>query len=768
MSEGQSRRSPISRAHDWIALLLGLIVPLTAIPIGSNRSSWWLLWTAVFAAIAFISIVRLGLASGNYHLRCFNHKGLLGLALVLPLWALVQSFRLDSWLPATVLAALPSSFLAMATGLSTAAGPAISVQPESALSGILRFLGYLLLICLVIEVASKRERVLRIGQLVYGGVCLQAIWAIIALKLLNDFSPWGPKLAYIDSATGTFINRNSLATFLGLGIVLGIGLFGERAQRTRIRASRPAGWARLTDMGNLFLLIGMFSLTVALVYTQSRLGLAASLVGAAVTLQIVRLQRGASLLRVALETVAMVSAAAVAVGLLTAGGGVAQRLLFLSNETFSRLSIYSQTLSLIAVRPWTGFGMDAFASAFEAFRGPPLLAPVTFDLAHNTYLMLWSEFGLIFGSAPLAVLLAVAVQLFTRMRSQDGFPGMAAAALGALVLGAVHSAGDFSLEIPANVYLLVTIIGLGLGRQSRGASAPPGTGSVETGNYNLDATTESPLAPLSGASETTRSPDHLTRLLARCSPQTEAKAPCIVDLGRVVGPIYAIGDVHGCIDLLNRALAAIRKDARLLRADPTVILLGDMVDRGPDSAAILRTVIGDRDSPSVLGVLGNHERMMLSFYDEPARNWDWLHQGGLETLQSYGLLLMPTERLASRRVHHMLQYYIPDTHIKLLNSLPHGYSATVDKTRYLFCHAGLDARVPLESQTESAMLWGRNVSRGYPGLCVVQGHIQVDRPILTDNIIYIDTGACTSGLLTVLRICSRHPTCVLEINSGTS
>lgn len=257
----------------------------------------------------------------------------------------------------------------------------------------------------------------------------------------------------------------------------------------------------------------------------------------------------------------------------------------------------------------------------------------------------------------------------------------------------------------------------------------------------------------------------LSRLLAHHSRRIEAKATRIIDLGRVSGPIYAIGDVHGCSDLLSKALAAVNNDAQIVGADPTVILLGDLVDRGPDSATVLDTVLAPPNGCTLLGVLGNHERMMISFLVDPVRNWDWLYQGGYETLHSYGLSLAPTKSLASRRLHQMLNAHIPEAHINLLNNLPHAYVATVDNSRYLFCHGGLDAHEPLDRQTESAMLWGQTASSFYPGFCVVQGHIPVASPLLTEGNIRIDTGAYTTGLLTVLRICSGHPTSVMAANT---
>ncbi|AWB50573.1 hypothetical protein HYN69_18390 (plasmid) [Gemmobacter aquarius] len=241
----------------------------------------------------------------------------------------------------------------------------------------------------------------------------------------------------------------------------------------------------------------------------------------------------------------------------------------------------------------------------------------------------------------------------------------------------------------------------------------------------------------------------------------------IVDLGRMEQPVYAIGDVHGCRALLALALDAIRQDADVLGKAPKIILLGDVIDRGEDSAGVLDdlTRVSREKMPTV--VLGNHERMMLSFLRDPLKAWDWLQQGGFETLRSYGLVLSPTEKPNARRLMQMLQAHIPDHHIDWLQGLAHGYRLQVNAKTYVLTHAGLDAARPVEAQSEAAVLWGHNVSPEYPGLCMVQGHIVVDRPLLSDCLIRIDTGAHVSGRLSVLRLSDGRPPSVMSFGGKT-
>lgn len=461
----ESPRSRISRAHGGLGQIVMIAVPLTALPLASNRPMWWLLWTAFFAAIALFYTLRLGLASLRYRPRVLDHQAIGAALLVLPVWAFVQTLPLDSLFSA--------SSLTMAAGLEAVGGRSVSVQPGAAVSGICRYLGYLVLAALVLEVATRRDRVLRMALWIFAGVCLQAVWAVVALRFMGDFSPFGTKVAYLGSATGTFVNRNALATYLGFGLILGLGILAERKGQGGIRASRQAEWYARLQGGDLAVTVGLCLVFIALVFTQSRLGLLGSVAGAVVTVVLTRIRAGRSFGGTAVAAVTVLLGTVLVVALLAQGDGVADRMLFVGNEAVNRLALYRQVIDMIAARPFTGFGMDAFAMAFEAFRRPPLLAPVSYDLAHSSYLMLWVEFGVVAGSVPVVTLGVVGLGLWRRLRAPEGFGGIAAAGIGALVLGAVHSIADFSLEIPANVYLLVAILALGLGRQARQGAAGP-------------------------------------------------------------------------------------------------------------------------------------------------------------------------------------------------------------------------------------------------------------------------------------------------------
>lgn len=449
------REHGVGRLKTRLAWAIALLAVASAVPLASNRPSWWLLWTALIALLAMVhQIATLRVViRGPGRLRPFAYLFLL--AALVPAYAVVQAQPLAGFMPA--------GLLAVPSGVAALAGQTISVVPDASQLGALRFAGYLILLALVIEVSSRRERVSLISRLLFLGIFLQAVWALVALKLLGDIALFGEKTAYLGMATGTFINRNSLATFLGFGLILGVSLIGRRFEGPEPRASRPRPrriFEKLGSEGKL-VLVAMLIILLALLATQSRLGVAASLIGVAVTSLLLlgyhgRLSFGLGL-GIVLGGVVLIGGAVI-----FTGAGLSDRALFSEVDSTVRLDLYHQISGMIALRPWTGFGFDGFGPAFEAFRAPPLNGDVAFDLAHDSYLMLWSELGLVVGSIPPLLLAWAGVLLLRRLRKGDGFAANAAGAIGVLVLGALHSLGDFSLEMPANNYVLLVILGMGL------------------------------------------------------------------------------------------------------------------------------------------------------------------------------------------------------------------------------------------------------------------------------------------------------------------
>lgn len=219
--------------------------------------------------------------------------------------------------------------------------------------------------------------------------------------------------------------------------------------------------------------------------------------------------------------------------------------------------------------------------------------------------------------------------------------------------------------------------------------------------------------------------------------------------------LYAIGDVHGRDDLLAALLAAIRADAADAGAgDNLLVGLGDYIDRGPDSAAVLERLSHLHwDDFAFVPLKGNHEHLMLRFLEAPDEGGPWLANGGAATLASYGVPIGtdPPERARYAGWRDALDRALPAHHRRFLASL----ALSHDVGDYLFVHAGIRPGIPLAAQSDQDLIWIRgaflNATENF-GRLVVHGHSIELEPDLRPNRIGIDTGAFATGRLTAVAI----------------
>jgi serine/threonine protein phosphatase 1 len=220
--------------------------------------------------------------------------------------------------------------------------------------------------------------------------------------------------------------------------------------------------------------------------------------------------------------------------------------------------------------------------------------------------------------------------------------------------------------------------------------------------------------------------------------------------------VYAVGDVHGSLDLLEALLAEIARDALESRPAwrPLLIFVGDYVDRGPASAQVLDLLVSLSGSPAfeVRALKGNHEEAMLRFLDDPWFGPTWVQFGGAETLASYGVAA-PTsdDGSAWAAAREALANSLPPSHLEFLSNL----ELLVKVGDYVFVHAGLDPDQSLERQVEHDVLWIRREFLGATGLgecVVVHGHTPAEEPEFFAHRIGVDTGAYATGLLTAVRL----------------
>lgn len=216
--------------------------------------------------------------------------------------------------------------------------------------------------------------------------------------------------------------------------------------------------------------------------------------------------------------------------------------------------------------------------------------------------------------------------------------------------------------------------------------------------------------------------------------------------------VYAIGDVHGCRDRLRALHDAILADAE--RADPAqkvAVYLGDYIDRGIDSRAVIDDLLAD-PLPGFdrVHLKGNHEDFLLRFLERGEDAAPWLLNGGDATLRSYGVDPYAGSRdPGPRSLRAALSAAMPEPHLRFFCELRLSHVAG----DYLFVHAGLRPGVPLERQDPEDLLWIRTPfldSRADHGKVVVHGHTPASVPEVRQNRIGIDTGAVYGGPLTAL------------------
>ena len=218
---------------------------------------------------------------------------------------------------------------------------------------------------------------------------------------------------------------------------------------------------------------------------------------------------------------------------------------------------------------------------------------------------------------------------------------------------------------------------------------------------------------------------------------------------------YAIGDIHGCLGLLENLLARIERE---IDANPrpktSIVFLGDVVDRGPESAGVierLRTYSNPHASAHF--IMGNHEEVMLRVIDgETDLLQSWLRFGGADTLKSYGVE-QPREllKMEGEEVTAILKSAIPETHRNFVRT----FADSISFGDYVFVHAGIRPGIDLSEQSHSDLRWIRDPFLDDPtdhGFVVIHGHTITNHVDVAPNRIGIDTGAFCTGVLTAIGI----------------
>lgn len=446
----------IHRLNTVASVAIMALLVLAPIPLGSNRPAFWMIWSTAIGGLALFY----GLAL--LWLRAPPRFGLAALAPEAALLLLLCAYIAFQALPLAGL--LPTGIRDVETlGVSPAT---LSLDPGSSRLVLIQFFTFGLLFFVTAQVAANRRRARRmlLGILVI--IALFAVLGLVSLTQLGDTLLGFEKQLYRGYATATFINRNSFATFLAVGLSLGMAMLLE-AISTRREVPVGRFLALLSLVLGCVVVIG-----AALIATGSRMGAAAGVIGAATTLVLGMMAfRGVGRAGL-IAALAMLGTALVIFGIF--GMSLLERLVLLPSVDESRVDVHRLIWSAIFERPWFGYGAGSFATVFQTFQRPPLSAEFVWNNSHSTYLALWFEMGLVAGSLPLLIIGLLGLRAARAARDPSSTV-VSIATIGAIVVFAVHSLLDFSAEIEANAFLFTVVLALGaaggLGRPASRGSA---------------------------------------------------------------------------------------------------------------------------------------------------------------------------------------------------------------------------------------------------------------------------------------------------------
>lgn len=246
---------------------------------------------------------------------------------------------------------------------------------------------------------------------------------------------------------------------------------------------------------------------------------------------------------------------------------------------------------------------------------------------------------------------------------------------------------------------------------------------------------------------------NVARLLGFRNGASRQRLPRLVlDMTDVA--VYAVGDVHGCLDELLALEEIIIEDARQLPCRGLIVMLGDYVDRGPASAQVLDHLV----APAPAGLericlAGNHELVMLDYLEGRLTRSAWLRMGAEQTLLSYGIDQQRLRDICSDdgQIDDVIRNSIPAAHLAFLRSL----TVLIETERYIFVHAGIRPELELEQQTDDDLVFIRTAFFEKAHLLtryVIHGHTPTNEARREGMRVNLDTGAFFSGRLTALRI----------------
>lgn len=446
-----------NRLNNWTAVIIAMVVLLTPLVLGGNRPAIWAIsatilagWTGCYFAVMSLSRARPHAIINNF-------------PLVSSLFGAMAAYNAVQLLP--IYDFLPSGLIGSAEAINF--GTRITLTPGDTGLALIRWLSYGIFAYLTTQAAVNPTRSKLLLWGLFWAVVVHALYGLILLFQFNDTILFADKWAYAGVATGAFVNRNSYATFLAMGAVVGVTLLGD-AFRTRYSTWRRAFDTTKHTFHSTLTFCGLLVIIAALTLTGSRMGFFVACCGV-VTILLLMIRRPRLILIIAVTAVLFT---AIIAALSLYGSSLLERVVGVERDASTRLELYRQVIGMIFDRPIIGFGGQSFEYAYPLYHQAPVSFDSVWDKAHSTYLTLWVEYGLVFGSFPIMIV-AICFFRLLKLDSLQTREASSIAAIACVLVVALHSLVDFSLEIQGVTFLFTAILANGLGRvSSRSATLP--------------------------------------------------------------------------------------------------------------------------------------------------------------------------------------------------------------------------------------------------------------------------------------------------------
>ncbi|WP_299345861.1 O-antigen ligase family protein [uncultured Maritalea sp.] len=420
------------------------VVLFAALPLASNRPFFWALNLFLFSLIAFAYLISPKKPDKSNLVQIAQSNPVFALYFLFIIFVLVQMLPVPIFEP---LGTIIDSRLSGKT-ISVAIGPTVL--------SLINWLTYGLVFVLTIKLFDKARGGQFALQALVVGMAIYAFYALVALTQLGDPLLIFKKQNYIGVATGTFVNRNSFATYLALGLIIALSIVISALQKLEARQILLVEFSKPKLLLNVVCVI---LLAVALVLTKSRMGIFGAVCGIAVLccLWIVKTHVTKSywIIAFAVTLVLVISV------FVMNSPDMLDRVLVVGRDAGHRLAAYELALKLIADRPIVGFGAGTFDLVFPMVRDKSLNVGYVWNKAHSTYLSLFVEFGLIFGPVPILTIAFIFAQSVAIFWQNSILSARNMASIGCTTVVALHALVDFSVEIQAIALLFVFVLAIG-------------------------------------------------------------------------------------------------------------------------------------------------------------------------------------------------------------------------------------------------------------------------------------------------------------------